>query len=194
MHIKQEMVDFVINLLKSKIPDTYYYHNYEHTLYVIDKAVEIGKHEKCDDIELRLLSAAALWHDTGYINTYRDHEEESCKLASRYLPGYGYNAAEVKTICSMIMATKIPHKPSGKLEEIIADADMEYLGTGQAALQANNLYRELNILNPLLTKKEWDQIEIKFLQEQRFFTAYCKQNKKKKKNDYLNLLVKQGSV
>lgn len=189
MHIKQEMVDFVINLLKSRIPDTYYYHNYEHTLYVIDKAVEIGKHEGCTDDELRLLSAAALWHDTGYINTYKDHEEESCQLAQKHLPGYGFNTDEVKNICGMILATKIPHTPSNKLEQILADADMEYLGTDQAAVQANNLYRELKKLNPLLTKKEWDQIEIKFLQEHRFFTNWCKQNSVPAKQKYLNSLI-----
>ncbi|MEZ5029233.1 MAG: hypothetical protein R2765_10680 [Ferruginibacter sp.] len=36
MHIKKEMVDFVIRLLKNKIPETYYYHNVEHTLYVMN--------------------------------------------------------------------------------------------------------------------------------------------------------------
>jgi hypothetical protein len=29
----------------------------------------------------------------------------------------------------MIMATKIPQTPQNKLEEIIADADLEYLGS-----------------------------------------------------------------
>lgn len=189
MHIKQEMIDFVINLLKFKIPDTYYYHNYEHTLYVIDKAVEIGTYETCTDAELRLLCAAALWHDIGYINTYKDHEEESCRLATSHLPGYGFHKDEVKIICSMIMATKIPHKPANKLEEILADADMEYLGTDAAATQANKLYRELHNLNHLLTKDGWDQIEIKFLQEHRFFTSYCKQYSVPAKVRYLNNLI-----
>ncbi len=189
MHIKQAMLDFVINLLKSKIPDTYYYHNYEHTLYVIEKAAEIGNHEGCTDDELRLLSAAALWHDTGYINTYQDHEEESCKLARKYLPGYGFNNAEIEIICNLIMATKIPHSPTTKLEEILADADMEYLGTDVAATQANNLYRELNTLNPLLTKDEWDRIEVRFLQEHRFFTNYCKKLSVPAKVRYMNNLI-----
>ncbi len=189
MHIKQEMVDFVINLLKSKIPDTYYYHNYEHTLYVIDKAVEIGKHENCTDAELRLLNAAALWHDIGYINTYKNHEEESCRLAKESLPAFGYTDGEINAICSMIMATKIPHAPTNKLEEIIADADMEYLGTHQAAPQANNLYKELKTLNPELTKEAWDKTEIAFLQQHRFFTAYCKQHSVPAKVRYMNKLI-----
>jgi HD superfamily phosphodiesterase len=70
MLINKQMNDFVINMLKSGIPATYYYHNYEHSLYVIQKVAEIGKHENCTDKELELLQVAALWHDTGYVNIY----------------------------------------------------------------------------------------------------------------------------
>ena len=31
------MKDFVINLLKDKLPKSYLYHNHEHTLYVLEK-------------------------------------------------------------------------------------------------------------------------------------------------------------
>src|SRR5689334_5396757 len=111
MHINKEMNDFVINLLKSKIPPTYYYHNYDHSLYVMQKAVEIGMYEHCTEHEMELLSTAALWHDTGYINTYKGHEEESCALARQYLPGYGFSTEDINRICGMIMATKIPQSP-----------------------------------------------------------------------------------
>ncbi|HQW85425.1 MAG TPA: HD domain-containing protein, partial [Ferruginibacter sp.] len=109
MHIKQEMVDFVINLLKTKIPKTYYYHNVGHTLYVVDNVVKIGNAENCTDNEIELLKVAALWHDTGYINIYTGHEAESCKLSRKYLPGYGYHENDIEKICGMIMATKIPN-------------------------------------------------------------------------------------
>ena len=95
MHINKQMNDFVINLLKTKIPSNYFYHNHKHTLYVIDKVIEIGDQENCSAKELELLSAAALWHDTGYINTYTGHEDESCKLARQYLPEYGYTTGDI---------------------------------------------------------------------------------------------------
>ena len=43
MQSKMPMKEFVISLLKSEIPDNYYYHNYEHSLYVMEKAIEIGE-------------------------------------------------------------------------------------------------------------------------------------------------------
>jgi uncharacterized protein len=189
MHINNQMTDFVINLLKTKIPATYYYHNYEHSLYVMQKAVEIGMHENCSDKELELLGAAALWHDTGYINTYKGHEKESCLLARQYLPGYGFAADDVERICGMIMATKFPQSPQNKLEEIVADADMEYLGTNDAAVLANHLFRELNALDPLLTEAVWNKTEIDFLTAHRYFTQYCKMNKEHVKQSYLQSLI-----
>lgn len=190
MHINKPVHDFVINLLNTKIPATYYYHNYEHTLYVIDKVIEIGKHENCTEEEIKLLTTAALWHDTGYINTYKGHEEESCKLARQYLPGYGYVTDDIDKICGMIMATKIPQSPQNNLEEIIADADLEYLGTDEAGIKADLFFDELQSLNSLFTKAEWNQTQISFLQKHRYFTSYCKQNKEPVKQDYLGKLLK----
>ena len=189
MHIDKKLNDLVINLLKTKIPPRYYYHNYEHTLYVIDKVIEIGSQENCSARELQLLSVAALWHDTGYINTYAGHEEESCRLARQYLPGYAFTNVDINKICGMIMATKIPQSPHNKPEEIIADADLEYLGTNNAAVQAKNLFKELNAINPLLTKQDWNKIEIDFLTAHHYFTGYCKANKEHIKQAYLKSLI-----
>lgn len=189
MHINKQMNDFVINMLKSEIPATYYYHNYEHSLYVIQKAAEIGKHENCTVKELELLHVAALWHDTGYVNIYTGHEEESCRLARQYLPGYGYTADDIDTVCGMIMATKIPQSPQNKLEEILADADLEYLGTENAAVLANHLFNELKALNPLLTEEAWNKTEIDFLTAHHYFSKYCKKNKEHNKRSYLQSLI-----
>ena len=184
------MKEFVINLLNSNLPHNYYYHNYEHTLYVLHQVLEIGEHENCTADEMKLLSAAALWHDTGYIKTYVGHEEEGCLLARQYLPAYGFSADDIDTICGMIMATKIPQSPKNKLEEIIADADLEYLGAASVGIKADHYFMELQTLNPLLTEEEWNETQISFLQQHSYFTRYCKENKEPVKQAYLNELLK----
>jgi len=189
MQSSMSMKEFVISLLKDRIPTSYYFHNYEHTLYVMDKAIEIGQHEKCTPKEIKLLSTAALWHDTGYINIYAGHEEESCVLAKQYLPGYGFSDKDINKICGMIMATKIPQLPKNKLEEIIADADLEYLGTKGEAEIARHLFKELQSLTPSLTKAAWHKTQISFLQTHQYFTGYCKKNKEPIKQSYLKSLL-----
>ncbi len=183
------MQNFVIDLLKNKIPASYFYHNYAHTSYVTDKAIEIGLQENCSQNELTLLNVAALWHDTGFINTYTGHEVESCALAKKYLPGFGYTDDDIKKITGMIMATKIPQSPKNKLEAIIADADLEYLGTITAAEKANDLFKELQVLTPTFNEAAWNQMQISFLQEHHYFTPYCIKNKEQLKNAYLNTLI-----
>ena len=60
MHSYERMKDFVVKYLNENLPDSYYYHNHEHTLYVVEKVIEIGGEEDCTDYEIQLLTAAAL--------------------------------------------------------------------------------------------------------------------------------------
>jgi uncharacterized protein len=189
MQSKLHMKVFVVDLLKDNLPVGYYYHNCDHTLYVQEKAIQIGRHEGCSEKEIELLSTAALWHDTGYINTYQGHEEASCVLAKKYLPEYGYADNEINIICGMIMATKVPQLPHNKLEEIIADADLEYLGTISAAEKAALLFKELQSLTPSFTETAWHKMQITFLQTHHYFTRYCKINKEPVQHAYLKELI-----
>lgn len=188
MQSKIPMEEFVIEMLKSKLPANYYYHNYDHTLDVLDNVFEIGTHENCNEKELNLLKVAALWHDTGYIHTYAGHEEESCLLATEYLPQFGFSQKDIAAVNGMIMATKILQTPTNKLEEILADADLEYLGTNTAAEKAHLLFRELHFLNPSLDKQTWNKMQISFLESHHYFTDYCKQYKDPLRFNYLNKL------
>ena len=186
------MEDFVIDLLKTRIPANYYYHNYEHTQLVMKMANEIGRGENCSLKEMELLHAAAMWHDTGYVTTYKDHEEESVALAKKHLPDFGFTADDIDKVAEIIMATKLPHSPKNKLERIIADADMAYLGSENAAMIADSLFHELQSLNPALTVAEWNLQQIAFLKKHHYFTAYCKHKYEPVKIAYLKELQKKS--
>ena len=185
------MRTYVADLLKANIPSFYYYHNYEHTLYVADKATEIAKGEGCTEREIELVNAAALWHDAGYIKTYKGHERESVRLATQYLPAYGYSGEEIDRISGMIMATSVPQSPRNKLEDIVADADLEYLGTDEAGHTAELFFKELKHLDPSLTREKWDRKQISFLKSHHYFTRFCKERKEGPKSLYLKSLLEQ---
>jgi uncharacterized protein len=189
MQNKRDMRGFVIGLLRDNLPENYLYHNPEHTLYVIEKATEIGLHEKCSGEELEFIEVAALWHDTGYTKTYTNHEEQSCLLARHYLPEYGYSEEYIDKICDMIMVTKIPQLPKNKLEEILADADLEYLGTQDFELKSDCLFKELRSMRPAYSKAEWDQAQISFITKHHYFTHFCQENKEPVKRKHLLKLL-----
>ena len=186
---KNEMQGFVLGLFEKKLNRFYHFHNAHHTLYVIDRATEIAQHEKCTLAEIELIKVAALWHDTGYLNIYLGHEEESCAFVKKYLPNYGYCNEEIILVCGMIMATKTPQSPNNLLEEIVADADLEYLGTSASESTAMLLYKELKHLNPLLSLQQWNEIQINFLKNHKYFTNFCKATAEPIKQAYLRKLI-----
>ncbi len=83
---------YIIELLRSKLPSNLCYHDLEHTYIVLKKSMEIAREENItEEHDLNLLKTAALYHDSGFINVYDNHEEESCRIAARigiYVYGY----------------------------------------------------------------------------------------------------------
>jgi uncharacterized membrane-anchored protein YitT (DUF2179 family) len=64
----------------------------------------------------------------------------------------------------------MPQSASSKLEEIICDADLFYLGTNQYIAISNSLYKELHEAAFIKNRSEWNEQQLKFLQAQRYFT------------------------
>ena len=184
----KEMTQFVVDLLNQNLPSTYYFHDYQHTLYVLAKTEEIAMEEGVTEQEMHLLKAAALWHDVGYIHAYKGHEYESCILAQKYLPDFGFNEDDIHQICEMIMATMVPQDPHNRLEKILADADLAYLGTSDAPVFARQLFLELQSINPGLSETEWIKTQISFLKSHQYFTACSKKKFESKKEIYMATL------
>ncbi len=178
----------VLGIMEEKLPQYLTYHNTQHTLYVLSACKEICVHEKTSDSDFDLLQFACLLHDIGFINTYQNHEEEGCKIAREILLKYNLNETQIKQTCGMIMATKIPQTPKNKLEEIIADADLEYLGTDKYSEISERLYKEFKYFNINLNDIMWLQIQIDFLEKHTYFTQYCIQFKEPVKQINLNKL------
>lgn len=160
--------------LKKSLPSFLAYHNLEHTKYVLDKSIYLGKVEGCSDDEMNIISVAALYHDAGFLLGMENHEEKGCRLVETELPEYGFSTQEIKKICGMIMATKTPQNPGNALERIIADADLFYLGTDQYFIMSSLLKKELLHLNPSLEDETWKQIQLNFLKNHQYHTDFGK--------------------
>ncbi|MFZ4613673.1 MAG: phosphohydrolase, partial [Bacteroidia bacterium] len=97
----------------------------------------------------------------------------------------------IDTICRLILATKVPQKPNDILEMIMCDADLDYLGTDSFDEISNNLKKELMWEGKIKTDEQWDLIQIKFLQNHKYFTDYSIRNREDKKNEHLTKLIKK---
>ena len=165
------------------------YHTVQHTLDILKNAERIARTENIHSEEdLFLLKIACLYHDSGFLVTYKGHEEESCNLAKKDLPVFDLNKKQVEIICRLIMATKIPQSPGNKMEEIICDADLDYLGTPDFFRISNSLFLELKKKGLVSSKKEWDVIQVSFLKEHRYFTATSKKLREHQKLIHLKMI------
>jgi uncharacterized protein len=176
---------FITGKLNLNLSKNLHYHDLGHTNDVLHAAELIGADEKLSEQDFFLLKVAILYHDSGFMVAYKQHEEESCKQARADLPGFGLNAEEIEIICGMIMATKIPQKPKTQLEKIIADADLEYLGTDSFDKISDSLFEEAKIYLGVKTRKQWDEIQVKFISKHHYFTPFCIKNREPEKQKHL---------
>ncbi len=186
----KEIEDSVIRRLKRELPKELYYHGVHHTLDVLRSAQIIGKEEKISDEEMFLLKVAVLYHDAGFVKVYRNHEEVACDMAKAELPKSGFTDKEIEIICGMIVATKIPQTPQTQLEKIIADADLEYLGTDNFEKIGRTLFEEVKIFLDVESERQWNIIQMNFLKSHHYFTAFCKKNREAEKQKHLKIIEK----
>lgn len=175
----------VMEQLRKELPPHVVYHSTEHVRDVICAVQEIAGAEGIQGEELTLLKTAALLHDTGFLFSAEHHEERSCELAAEYLPHYGYSGAAIGKIKGMILATRIPQRPQTRLEKILADADLDYLGRDDFFTVGNRLFRELLHSGVVKNENEWNALQEKFLEAHTYFTETSKKNRAEKKAENL---------
>ncbi|MEL6676524.1 MAG: HD domain-containing protein [Bacteroidota bacterium] len=167
------------------LPPVLSYHSLAHTLDVYQSAQTLAKAEGITGQALMLLKTAALYHDSGFIHGMDEHEQRSCEIARKHLPEFGFTSAEVKQICSMIMATKLPQSPSHKLEEILCDADLDYLGRKDFYTIGHTLFQEFKSRGIVQGEEDWNRLQVQFLHAHTYFTPTAQKLRAPQKARYL---------
>lgn len=169
-----ELKTYVFKLFKDSLPTKVVYHNFNHTLQVVEASNEIAKAEQISESDLEVLLMAAWFHDTGFTVGHKNHEEFSKKIAEDYLKEKGISDKKIEHVISIINATKMPQNPTNSLEKIICDADLFHLGTENFKEKSDLLRSEWEqICNEFMTDVEWLEKNEKFLSDHKYFTNYA---------------------
>jgi len=179
---------YILNRLKNDLPDYLHYHSVLHTHDVYAVAKQLAESEKLDAYEKQLLFTAACYHDSGFLECTIGHEAVSCRIAKEILPGYGYTADEIDQVCGIIMATKLPQQPKNRVEEILSDADLDYLGRGDFLPISNRLFFELSALGTVTSFKQWNEMQVAFMESHHYFTSTAQQFRQAKKEENLKAI------
>ena len=184
----------IIFMLNSRLPASLTYHNVEHTLNVAKECNILAEEEGItDENTLQQLQIAALYHDTGFLYGRSKHEEKSCVLARKELPGFGVDEKSIDTVCEIILATRVPQLPKNILQQIICDADLAYLGNDDFFYISEQLHREFIAHDIVNSDQEWERSRILFMQSHSYFTTSAKKRHNPKKLFHLNLLINKAN-
>ncbi len=163
--------DRIIQTLSTRLDPKLTYHSPYHTLDVLEQATRIAIAEGIQNrSDLRLLQIAALYHDYGFVSAYKGHEEVSCEIFLNEFKEAKLSGDDKKRICGMIMATKIPQSPTNLLEQIICDADLDYLGRTDFYEISERLKSEFLHFGIVQTDEEWESLQVKFFESHKYFT------------------------
>lgn len=184
-----ELKSKILELLRTGLDPKLTYHSPAHTEDVLTQSERLAAAEGITDFQtLLLLRVAALFHDTGFLRTYRGHEEVSCQIMRDCLGDHSFPEAEMDQIGSMIMATKLPQSPATLSEMIICDADLDYLGRNDFEEISNCLKDEFLEFGIVGSVPEWDRLQVNFFNSHQYFTHTAIQERLPQKALHLALL------
>lgn len=182
---------FVFDLLKTELPNNFIYHNYTHTKRVLKSINEIIDHSKVNSEDAEILKLAALLHDTGYTKIRDGHEEESVKIATKFLQEQNVQQDKIDAVNDCIMATKFKDSPHSELGKIIRDADSSHFGKDYFSEASEFLRKELEVQDvKKFTSNEWLDENIDVLStKHQFYTDYALKNWQQQKEENLKSLI-----
>jgi len=164
----------IFELFKNSLPVEVVYHNFNHTMNVVEGSNEIALAESVSEADLEVLLMAAWFHDVGFTVDHKNHEEHSKKIASAYLKENGVGEDKIERVVSIINATKMPQTPQNLLDSIICDADLSHLGSVEFKSKSNLLRSEWEQnCEQIVSDVDWYSNNEKFLSEHKYFTNYA---------------------
>jgi len=183
----------ILTRLEKELDPRLGYHNLSHTIDVLEQAQVIAEAEGVTDKhDLLLLKTAAVFHDSGFLFVYKGHEEKSCEIATEYVKDI-FDDKDLERIHGMIRATRIPQTPHNLLEQIICDADLDYLGRNDFEPICQHLYKEFLTFNIIPADCIWDHIQIKFFESHHYFTKTEIEKRNKSKLKHLAMLKERSN-
>jgi len=191
----QTIQTHIMQKLEEGLPSYLTYHNIGHTKDVLKQSMILAKEEGIEDAEdILLLQVSALYHDVGFVQTYDGHEEKGCEIARAELGKFGFDEAQIAVVCGMIRATRIPQSPKNILEQIICDADLDYLGRPDFYTIGDGLFKEFLHQGIVQNDVDWNHLQIRFLDAHRYFTKSANQKRESAKQQHLVEVKKKVPV
>jgi uncharacterized protein len=183
---------FVRNVLLN-LPNSLTFHNLHHTQYVVRAAETIGRASHLRKDQLEAVVIAAWFHDIGYSDGPKGHEERSASVAVRMLTRWGASSQLISDVSQSILATKLPQNPVTLVDMVLCDADLAHLASDNYEMYALRLQHELQYANDhvSVSELEWCRQNLSFLRQHYYFTDYGNIILGRRKQANINRLIRR---
>jgi len=190
MNIAQKAENFVFQLFKDSLSSDYIYHNFNHTLRVINSVKILIENENVSPEDAELLLIASWFHDSGYIEGGENHEKRSGTIAESFLKDNNFPEEKIEKVKMLILATEMTREPETHLEKIMRDADCSHFGDVNYFNYCDLLKDEWKAtIGKEFTKLEWAETNLNFISKiHRFYTNYAQKQWQPQKDANISII------
>ncbi len=154
-----------------ELPETLQFHTVSHARKVYNQSYLLCRAEETEQEDRLMVRTAALLLFTGLTQTFSNFENRSAVIARDILPGFKYSDAQIDQICNLILATKVPFQPNNRLEMILIDAKMDYIGRSDYLDQIKLLYQEIKANGLKINGQQFKKQQLEILYDFEYFTV-----------------------
>jgi hypothetical protein len=157
------------------------YHNYQHSVELVSFVEKIGASGEgipsFSKEVIEIAQLAAWFYNIGFLKNYDHSKEQSIEYLKSFLDSNQFPTDRIERAINCINVTKSGGTPSSDEQQLFSDA-LNALQTCEAFFERSPLLRlEWELAqNRYLSNFDWNQIQLQYLLQARFYTPYAKIN------------------
>ncbi len=186
-----DLEDLVFESILNNLPEYIHYHTLKIAQKVYDQAFLLCRAEEVDQDDRLLIRTAALFLNTGLTQAYNNFENRSAVICREILPDYQYSEKQIDQICNLILATKLPFDPQNRLEKILIDAKMDFIGRPSYSTKIKLLHQELNEAGIKINGQQFKNKQLELLFEFEFYTLSAQRLREVKSTDQISIIEQE---
>jgi len=186
-----DLEEKVFNEVLKELPESLHFHRLEYARKIYMQSFLLCRSEEIEQEDRLLVRTAALMLFTGLTQAYQNFENRSAVLAREILPEFAYTESQIDQISNLILATKMPVQPNNRLETILIDARMEYIGRPDYTEKIKMLYQELKEAGSKINGQQFKKQQLELLYNFEFYTLAAKRLREVSGPDQMSTLEQE---
>jgi len=186
-----DLEEKVFEGILADLPESLDFHSVELAKKVYNQSFLLCRSEEIEQEDRLLARTAALMLFTGLTQDYQNFENRSSVISREILPYFSYSESQIDQICNLILATKSPFDPNNRLEKILIDSKMEYLGRPDYTDRIKLLYQELRKVGLKINGQQFKKQQLELLFDFQFYTVAARRMREVSGSDQMSILEQE---